>query len=81
MVSLLFPLCIKVLWGSGDGSVTRVGLLLLVFAETGVVSSDIQNGCMACKDVVSECDMNERCVAEVPKFSDVTRLRCLTVGL
>ena len=42
-VSPLFPLSIKVRRGSGDDPVIRVGLLLLVFAETGVVSSvDIQ---------------------------------------
>ena len=41
LVSPLFPLSINVLRGNGD-PVIRVGLLLLVFAETGVVSSDIQ---------------------------------------
>ena len=42
-VSPLFPLCIKVRRGNGD-PVMRVGLWLLVFAETGwgVSSSDIQ---------------------------------------
>ena len=43
LVSPLYPLSIKVRRGSGDNPVIRVGLLLLVFAETGVVSSaDIQ---------------------------------------
>ena len=52
LVSPLFPLSIKVLRGNGD-PVIRVGLLLLVFAETGVVLSDIQNGCITCKVAVS----------------------------
>ena len=51
-VSLLF----NVLRGNGDVPVTRVGLLLLVFAETGVASSDIQKGCITCKVAVSEFD-------------------------
>ena len=44
LVSPLFPLSIKVRRGNGDVPVMRVGLLLLVFAETGVgvLSSDIQ---------------------------------------
>ena len=41
-VSPLFPLSIKVLWGNGDVPVTRVGLLLRVLADTGVLSVDIQ---------------------------------------
>ena len=40
-VSPLSPLSIKVLWGNGDGPVTRVGLLLRVLADTGVLSVDI----------------------------------------
>ena len=41
VVSPLFPLCINVRRGIGV-PVTRIGLLLRVFAETGVLSSDIQ---------------------------------------
>ena len=41
VVSLLFPLSIKVCRDSGDGSVTRVGLLLRVLADTGVLSVNI----------------------------------------
>ena len=48
-VSPLSPLCIKVRRGNGD-PVMRVGLWLLVFAETGmgISSSDIQSGCIFC---------------------------------
>ena len=46
LVSLLSPLSIKVRRGSGDVSVTRVGLLLQVLAVTGVLLVDIQASCI-----------------------------------
>ena len=59
VVSPLFPLSIKVLCGNGD-PVMRVGLLLLVFAETGVASSDIQTGCIICKVGVFETKLIQK---------------------
>ena len=60
VVSPLFPLCINVLRGIGDPE-TSVGLLLLVFAETGVVLSDIQAGCIiTCKVGVFETKLIQK---------------------
>ena len=58
LVSPLFPLSIKVLRGNGDVSVTRVGLLLRVLADTGVSSL---------------VDIQISVRAEVPRFSVVTQ--------
>lgn len=46
LVSPLSPLSIKVCRGSGNVSVTRVGLLLRVLAATGVLLVDIQASCI-----------------------------------
>ena len=51
LVSPLPPLSIKFWRGSGNVSVTRVGLLLLVLAATGVLLLDMQ---ASCKVVVND---------------------------